>query len=660
MFTLYMLEHLTLSSQTRAASLLKRVKPYLLTLLLPLLFTAIFATAASSALAQTGGSVRTQDESSQATVENLRAFAKLYGYVRYFHPSDEASAVDWERFVIYGVREVEDAPSPEVLKEKLETLFSSIAPTVQLYNASDPPPAPLALLTPADTTGLDLVAWQHRGVGLGNPGPYESARLHRPRNVSRTGVDALLHLFDTAPASPLFGSYPAAGEVVNQPLGLGLAAQIPLALYSRDGHTLRPENAPSPESLESALQAVDPSTLTATNEALHYTDVIIAWTIFQHFYPYFDVVEVDWDAVLTETLRRAGDDRTPEAFLQTLRWMVAQLGDGHGRVQHPLEEEKARPPFLVDEVKDKVVIVAVADAEADEGAGGVTDEGNACFRRGDVVTSLDGVPSERVLDEAEAYISGSPQWKRHRALSEFGLGDRGSQAHLTLRRLDKTLTCTVTRSSTGTLQEARPEPIAELQPGVYYVDLSRAEMAAITAQAPTLAAAKGVVFDLRGYPNSNHEVLRYLTQKPLRSARWEVPEIIYPDGVNLVGYDTPDRWTLPPKAPYFTGKIVFLTDVRVISYAESVMGIVEYYKLGDIVGQPTAGANGNVNPFTLPGDYTIRWTGMRVIKHDGSQHHLIGIRPTVPVERTLEGVREGRDEVLERALDLIEASTSRQ
>ncbi len=155
-------------------------------------------------------------------------------------------------------------------------------------------------------------------------------------------------------------------------------------------------------------------------------------------------------------------------------------------------------------------------------------------------------------------------------------------------------------------------------------------------------------------------MLRYLTQKPLRSAHWEVPEIIYPDGLNLAGYDTSGRWTLPPKAPYFTGKIVFLTDARAISYAESAMGIVEYYKLGDIVGGPTAGANGNVNPFTLPGDYTVRWTGMRVIKHDGSQHHLIGIRPTVPVEHTLEGVREGRDEVLEEALELIEASTSHQ
>jgi len=47
---------------------------------------------------------------------------------------------------------------------------------------------------------------------------------------------------------------------------------------------------------------------------------------------------------------------------------------------------------------------------------------------------------------------------------------------------------------------------------------------------------------------------------------------------------------------------------------------------------------------------------MKVLKHDGSQHHLVGIHPTVPVERTLRGVREGRDEVLEKAIEIVRSS----
>ena len=109
---------------------------------------------------------------------------------------------------------------------------------------------------------------------------------------------------------------------------------------------------------------------------------------------------------------------------------------------------------------------------------------------------------------------------------------------------------------------------------------------------------------------------------------------------------------MEPKAPLIKGRKIFLTDGRAISAAETVMGIVEAYRLADIVGEATAGTNGNVNPFTVPGGYTLSWTGMRVLKHDGSRHHGVGIHPTHPVSRTIAGITEHRDEVLERALEL--------
>ena len=67
----------------------------------------------------------------------------------------------------------------------------------------------------------------------------------------------------------------------------------------------------------------------------------------------------------------------------------------------------------------------------------------------------------------------------------------------------------------------------------------------------------------------------------------------------------------------------------------------------------TGGTNGNVNYVPLPGGYLLRFTGMRVTKHDGSQFHGVGIHPTVPVERTYEGVAAGSDEVLEKAVKVV-------
>ena len=110
---------------------------------------------------------------------------------------------------------------------------------------------------------------------------------------------------------------------------------------------------------------------------------------------------------------------------------------------------------------------------------------------------------------------------------------------------------------------------------------------------------------------------------------------------------------IPFKTRFVNPLISSIIDGRAISYAESCMGIIEHYELGEIVGGPTAGTNGNINPCELPGGYRIIWTGMKVLKHDGSQHHGIGILPTIPVSRTIKGVTEGRDELLERAIEAV-------
>jgi C-terminal processing protease CtpA/Prc len=135
-----------------------------------------------------------------------------------------------------------------------------------------------------------------------------------------------------------------------------------------------------------------------------------------------------------------------------------------------------------------------------------------------------------------------------------------------------------------------------------------------------------------------------------------IPHIVYPDHERVESWDGMGWAFLQPKEPRLKGKIVFLTDGDVVSYAESFMGYIEGFKLAEIVGSPTAGTNGDVNPIDLPGGYTFTWTGLKVTKFDGSQHHLIGIQPTVPLARTLKAVLEGRDEFVEKAVELINRS----
>ena len=85
-----------------------------------------------------------QDSLSQSQMDNLVAFTKLYGYVRYFHPSDEASNIDWDKFAIYGAGRVKGVQGMDELRRELEAIFLPIAPTLQIYPTGQRPPRSLS------------------------------------------------------------------------------------------------------------------------------------------------------------------------------------------------------------------------------------------------------------------------------------------------------------------------------------------------------------------------------------------------------------------------------------------------------------------------------------------------------------------------------------
>jgi len=570
-------------------------------------------------------------------LDNLVAFARLAGLVRYFHPSDQAAAADWDRFVRAGVESVEKASGPEDLARGLTALFLPLAPTLRVYPSGRPEPVPAELLAaPAGVPKARIVAWRHVGLGLGTQpgGIYSSQRID---DLAPQVVDG----------EPLAVTLPEPGKPLRVELGGGVSALVSLALYAGAAGTLPAVPADVRPRAPARPEGFVPS---GNDRATRLADVILAWNVFEHFYPYFDVVAADWPGELRRALRSAAADADERAFLDTLRRLVAALHDGHGTVVSRSAGRPSHLPLLWDWVEDRLVVTAV-DAER---GGGV--------QRGDVVTAIDGRPAkEAIAAEEELTSAATPQWRRHRALEALLLGPPGS-VRLDLQRAaggtapgTVTATATLSRSlpayGPGALEERRPEKIAEVAPGVWYVDVGRAGDDDWKGALDRLAQARGIVFDFRGYPRMSPVLLQHLTDKPLHSAQWHVPVVMRPDreGVTFLS----SAWDLDPVAPRLTAKVAFVTDGRAISYAESCLGIVEHYRLGEIVGGPTAGTNGNVNPFSLPGGYRVIWTGMQVLKQDGSRHHGVGILPTVPAARTVAGIREGRDEVLEKAIALV-------
>lgn len=560
---------------------------------------------------------------SQRGLENLKAFTRLLGYVRHFHPSDEAAAADWNLFAWEGVRAIEGASDAADLAQKLELLFRPIAPTLRVFPTAKRPAPRKELAPPKNQTALKVLSYRHTGFGQKTDQPYSPYQTER---VSTDAPDGKAPLGFPDPRQPFSADLPGAVSIL-----------MPLALYADSSGTL-PHRSPAPPNPKS------PSVRFSGNDrATRLAVVALSWNIFQHFYPYFDVVKADWQQELTRALDSAAHDPDEKAFLNTLRRMVAALHDGHGGVYRAAEASGAAP-VIFGWVENRLVITQVAP----QGGGGL--------QPGDVVLKVDGKDAAEVLAEREALISGATQqWRRFRSVNELRRGAKDSELKLEVQSPAGNPRLVVLKRDVEslTMRETRPPKVGEIKPGIFYLDLDRLKDEDVEAVLPKLEQARGIIFDLRGYPSVSPMLISHLIDKPVESARWMVPIITAPDQKGKITYNERGRWTLQPIAPRLKAKMAFITDGRAISYAESYMGIIEAYKLAEIVGEPTAGTNGNVNPLKLPGYYTMAWTGMKVIKHDGSQHHGVGIQPTVPLSRTIRGVSEGRDEQLEKAIAVV-------
>jgi C-terminal processing protease CtpA/Prc len=428
---------------------------------------------------------------------------------------------------------------------------------------------------------------------------------------------------------------PTPGAHADLELGTGLRARVPLALTDAQA---RPDPVRKDEldALRTALSAVGgPSEAPDVDQRL--ADVVVAWNVFRHFYPYWTEAGVAWDDRLRPRLEEARAAQTRKAQHDALLGLVADARDGHGSVADTRERtERAWLPVGLAVVQGQVV-VASSDAPAEAAVGAV-------------VTTIDGVPARDQLARAMALASGSPQWREVKARWAVANGPRGTPVRLGLDGAPRPREVTLTYGAASPPPSRRSDPLAELQPGIWYVDLTRAKMAEVVPKLEALAAARGVVFDVRGYPtDAGFGLLPHLLDGP-ETDRWmHVAKLVGPFYETAGWQDL--GWDAKPRRPRIAGHVVFLTDGRAISYAESVMGYVADRKLGTIVGGTTAGTNGNVASFLTPGGFNVAFTGMRVTRHDGrSPHHLVGIEPDVRIAPTLEGLRAGRDEVLERGL----------
>ena len=359
----------------------------------------------------------------------------------------------------------------------------------------------------------------------------------------------------------------------------------------------------------------------------------MTWNVLAHFYPYFEVIERDWDGVLDGALEAALAVEDEAQLHAVLERLVAQLRDGQARVLGP---DLWVAPIRLARVEGKVVVCVAHPSTK--------------LRVGDELVSVGGVPLGDALATGAKRCSGSGQAVEAALLDEARVteGPPTEALKLGVRRGGESLELVVVRSPERPPRPFAGEGVRVLDSGVYVVDLADVLWPDIAKHLLELAVAPGVVFDLRRCTSAKIEFLAHLMSRMERREWMYVPRYIYPDQIER----TWDSFGLPvPMAqPSIAGKVAFLIGPGTVGGGETVVGFAHGYELGTLFGAPTAGANGNVNMFPVPGGFHVSFTGMLVTRLDGEQNHARGFEPDVAVEATLEGLMAGRDEVLEAAL----------
>lgn len=727
----------------------------------------------------------------QQQIDNQYAFAKVYGYLKYFYPGDDATKIDWDKFAIYGAQKVETCKNSSELKNTLNELVGSIMPGVKVIGKAESYKFDADLLTPKDLKGYDVVSWQHLGLGSVKEieSIYRSARTNRPQvyestfegfgNVSSSlkatpylgksieltgkvkmisgagdghlwmrmddaagkftffdnmddrpikdkewatfkiatnidkktqniyfgtflgGLGSLLvddlslkidgkevysanfesEVIGTAPksinaasprsnnektdykfliaekngnkhlaiTSPLsidivdsaskrpFEEHAKFGEYIEKSIGNGLKVIVPIALYGTKNYTF-----PKTDSLKTdfVLSEINNSVyvLNASNINLRLGNIINIWNVLQHFYPYFDVAKTNWDDDLKLAIKENYSIKDANSYADLLKRLTAKVKDGHINIWDKGNNVQYFPPIAWKWAGKDLVITSIMDSTLK-------------MKKGDIVKRINGEEPSKYFDKININISaGTNGYLNHRAQTESLIGLKGKPLDLTMENGEKHKLSRNINSSVYYPLLSKRDTIKSLGNEITYINIGNAKMKIINEALPLLQKSKAIICDLRGYPTDNVELIQYLMTKNDTSSKWmQVPKIIYPDQEKVVGFEN-HNWGLTPKSPHLKAKIFFLIDGQAISYAESYMSFIEHYKLATIIGQPTAGTNGNVNTIKLPGGYSFWFTGMKVSKHDGSQHHGIGIIPNIYVEQTAKGIKEGKDEILERAI----------
>ena len=391
------------------------------------------------------------------------------------------------------------------------------------------------------------------------------------------------------------------------------------------------------------------------NEAYRLLALFRYWNVVHYFFPYKYAIDKNWNDVLTDLIPVFQRAEGGQAYQLALYQLVAQIQDSHGFISNinkticlRCDLGRYRMPFSMSLIDGKAVITRFYN----DSLAGLNK-----LKIGMVISYIDGESIQALLKRERIYTAASNESALLRNIAILlGIGPM-EQATLTIKVGGQNSTLTIRRyayslfgkQATQTLNSRYPVS-RWLPDSIGYINMGQLASPQVDNVIRPLLSAKAIIFDVRNYPRETiGQVMPYLNGNPATDfAQFLVPDLTYPGMLKIgpaerVGYKNQQC---------FRGKVIILQNEETQSQAEFTIMALQTVPNVTVIGSQTAGADGGYVKIPLPGGYQATLTGQGIYYPDGRETQRVGIAPDVVVYPTIRGIQAGRDEVLERAIDV--------
>lgn len=166
-----------------------------------------------------------------------------------------------------------------------------------------------------------------------------------------------------------------------------------------------------------------------------------------------------------------------------------------------------------------------------------------------------------------------------------------------------------------------------------------------------LAESKGIIIDIRnnggGMLTSAEELAAHFV-----SGKTHCGYIQHKTGKGHNDFSSPEKLYIEPNGVIWKKPVVVLTNRAVYSSANHFVMLVKPLPQVVVIGDKTGGGSGLPLNSTLPNGWTVRFSACPILDIEG-KHTEFGIAPHEEVHITSADWNNGRDTIIERAIELI-------